>query len=605
MLKGLLLSIFASVQAVYLSTLVGPLQTMPGPPSYSLSILRTFDTDTGLFATSTGYIGSAGSGSSCLVSNIGAEQPLAGSLQSPSIFTLCSATQDATSVKLLAYGSVVGTRTYTSLGSTSVFDTSVVQRLTTDNGNNFYILTRFPSGNTTVWWLTKGGDLTVIQDTFQDGWIIQHIQISQGALMAIGNTILTPFARNLLWWGNTLPTRLQIPVPYPGLLVSNGNGFVGFVFSDATTLWLLTNSAGSTGSSSMLTSYIYNRQSLVWAISGYYMFNTTQPSPNTLVMLGSPLLTKFYGITPNSLMEYSIGIPSGGAIRNTILTGRILMTADRNTGFRGLTVSTWTQPTQTQTMTRTATATASPTSSSSASSSASATQSTIPSVSSSVSATTTGTHSSVVSSTTFPTFSAVYSPTSAPSVSYEGSLTPTSLGVTQSVSPIPTISPSPTSTFSLTNSSNAAAVSTGPDIEDLKLGFGIAVPLLVLGASFIGIFMLFKSGKLFTMFKSKPNYFKHGYGKQTSARAPRIPMENHPAFRANPLAPMSTQMTHNLKVLDQMRAQKKAYVKQETEETTVTIENGVRTIIKTRVSFAPSLSTTRLPISKTVTGTSV
>lgn len=146
----------------------------------------------------------------------------------------------------------------------------------------------------------------------------------------------------------------------------------------------------------------------------------------------------------------------------------------------------------------------------------------------------------------------------------------------------------------------AAGVS---DAEDLKLGFGIAVPLLIIGASGFVLFTLFKSGKLMTMFKSTPKYFKHGYGKQTynSARAPRVPMQGHPVLRTNPLTPPNTQMSYNTKILDQMRSQK-ASMRQLVENQSVMVENGARTIIKTRVSFAPSLSSAQLPVSP---GTSV
>lgn len=144
----------------------------------------------------------------------------------------------------------------------------------------------------------------------------------------------------------------------------------------------------------------------------------------------------------------------------------------------------------------------------------------------------------------------------------------------------------------------------GRDTEGLKLGFGIAVPLLIIGISGFILFSLFKSGKLMIMFKSTPKYFKHGYGKQTysSARAPRVPMQGHPALRMNPLNPPAVQMNYNSKILEQMRTQKKNYVKQETQQDTIMIENGARTIIKTRVVFAPSLSTAQLPVSP---GTSV
>ena len=639
MLKSILFTLLASVQAVYLSTLVGPIQTMPGPPTMAVSQMTTLDLDTMNVTTSFGYVGDPTSNpSQCQISNLMAEAPITTGQVDTNLYTVCSTTSaDGLPMKTLAAGSLLGGRSYQVLGSTAAFESAVIQRLATDNGTNFYLLTRAEPGNSTIWWIRTGGDLTVIQNGTEDGWVVQHIQITQGSLMGIANRFGNPTAKSVVWWGGRgLPVSPQPPQPYPGLFASNGNNLLGFTFSDPNTIWLVSGAAAA-GGSPMLMMYIYNKQTLAWTIGGYYMFNATQPAPSVITMGGRPPITKFHGVTVNALVEYTIPPAGGGGGSGTVsstLGARILLNADRASTFRGLAVSQWTPiPTPSASTTMSATASASATATATATVTASSSATTTSTATPTSTSTATSTRSAVFYATSFPTFSALVSPSAAPSSTSLASQsstesmtstptrtpTPTSSistgaspSVTPSAEPTPSTSPSPTmtvtpsSTPSFVNNTNAAAaISTGPDNEGLKLGFGIAVPLLIVGASGFALFTLFKSGKLMTMFKSTPKYFKHGYGKQTynSARAPRVPMQNHPVLRQNPLNPTSTQMSYNTKILDQMRSQK-ASMRQLVENQSVMMENGARTIIKTRVSFGPSLSTATLPVSPTV-GTSV
>lgn len=655
MLRSVLLAIVASVQAVYLSTLVGPMQSSPGA-TLGLSSIKTLDLDTNNVSTSYGFLGDAsvGGGSLCQLSSISNEAPITTSSVSSNVFTVCSSVDSNNNpVKVLASGSVLGSSSYTVLGSTNAFEPALVQRITTDNGTNFYILTRAEPGNSTVWWIRQGSDLTVIQNGTEDGWVIQHIEVNQGSLMGIGNRFTNPNSRNVIWWGGRgLPTWPAPPQPYPGLLASNGNNLLAFAFSDPNTLWLVSGAAAA-GGSPMLMMYIYNRQTLAWTIGGYYMFNATQPAPSGIYLGGRPPITKFLGVSMNAIMEYSIPPASGGGTMSSTLTSRPLLGADRGTSFRGLAVSFWTPiPTPS----------AAPSPTSTLSVSATASVSALPTET--VSQSTTATRTPVIYGSAFPTFSAAPTYSAQPSAaststakatdSITGSSTPTpsqtptlSVGAspsitpsrTSSASPTPTLSasstqtPTPTSSISIglspsqtatttpsaspsstatfVNATGAAMAASGTDAEALKLGFGIAVPLLIVGAAGIALFSLFKSGKLMIMLKTTPKYFKHGYGKMSynSARAPRVPniprapMQGHPVLRANPLNPPTTQMSYNSKILDQMRSQKVS-VRQLVENQTVMMENGARTIIKTRVSFAPSLSSAALPVSPSV-GTSV
>ncbi len=362
------------------------------------------------------------------------------------------------------------------------------------------------------------------------------------------------------------------------------------------------------------------------------MFNATQPAPSQVYLGGRPPISRFIGVAPSAILEYTLPPAGGGGTTSGVIQSRALLTAERGSAFRGLAVSQWT-PVPTPSATSSATATASSSATATSSSSASATSS------ASASATSTATMSaepsqtvtrSVTASRTpaiynsgLPTFSAAPTSSAQPSAdststarsteSASSTLTPTpsatsSLSVGASPSQTATVTPtaSPSSTTSFVNATGGAAMAAGgTDNEGLKVGFGIAVPLLILGVSGFVLFSLFKSGKLMIMLKSTPKYFKHGYGKQTynSARAPRVPMNGHPALRMNPLTPPNTQMSYNTKILDQMRSQK-ASMRQLVENQSVMVENGARTIIKTRVSFAPSLSTAKLPVSPSV-GTSV
>lgn len=614
LLMSILFTLLHAVQAVYLSTLVGPIQTIPGPPSTILSSIKTYDTDTGLVTTSTGYLGDPVSAVyPCLISTVVSEAPVATSLDSSAIYTICSAVQDRNPVKVLASGSILGAPVYQLLGVTTQFESTTVQRLATDNGTNFYILTRTEPGNSTVWWIRQGGDLTVIQNGTEDGWAVQSIQVSQGSLMGIGNRITNPLSRQVLWWGGrSLPTVQQAPQPYPGLLASNGNNLLGFTFSDPSTLWIV-NGASAAGGSSMIMMYLYNKQTMTWTIGGYYMFNATQPTPNTVFIGGRAPISRFHGVTGNALVEYSIPPGGGSGTAYSALGARVLMSADRTTVFRGLAVSAWTPVPSPSTM---ATVTASPSASASLTMSVSAS----PSVERVV-ATATASASATASTTALsryyisaqetysasPTRSSDWSSTPHVSMSASASAKPTrSVGYSESntASPTPTpsqtgsptatlsqgaspsttstasLSPTPSSTSSFLNNTEAGIAAASDPDYGLKVGFGVAVPLLLVGVSGFVLFSLFKSGKLFTMFKPQPKYMRHGYG----AKAPRAPMAKHPVMSQNPLASQTIQMNFNTKALDSIRKGQFSVRALEANQEVSQLEKP-QTIVKTRVSF--------------------
>jgi hypothetical protein len=604
----MIFAFLTTVEAVYLSTLVAPMQSSPGT-TLGMSSIKTLDLDSLNVTTSIGILGEVtiGGSSFCQLSSNPSESPITTSSITSTIYTVCSSFDPARlQIKVLASGSVLGSSSYDILGSTASFGSAVVQRLTTDNGTNFYILTRTEPGNSTVWWIPQGGDLTVIQNGTEDGWNIQSIEIIQGSLMGIGNRVGNPFSRSIIWWGGRgLPRGLQPPQPYPGLLASNGNNLIAFAFSDPSTLWVVSG-ASAAGGSPILMMYLYNRQTLTWTIGGYYLFNATQPAPTAIFIGGKPPITRFLGVAPSAILEYSIPPSGGGGSYTTTIQSRPLLSADRGTSFRGLAVSSWSPPpSPSLSATSSGSATATATSSSSASATSTATQSAY--VTNTAFATfsappTQSSYASAASTSTAtpsptPTLSLGLSPTSSPTITVTSSPTPTesrNLGSspsdtpTQSSTPTPSSTPSSTPTFQ--NATGGAAAAIGTNVEDLKVGFGVGVPIVFLIVGIIALYMLFKSGKLLTMWKPKPNYFRHGYG----GRAPRVPMKQHPILRENPLQASNVKMNYNSKLLEQMRSQK--FTTQQLQETqTVMTESGDRTVIKTKIRFSPQLSTLHLP----------
>lgn len=572
--------LFVDVLALYLSTLMGPAPVgSPGFVAPVVSQVYTFNVETENSTFSTGFLSADASMSTpCTLTQNSVEAPLqVGGLDSLDLYTVCS-TSPQTSV--LAKTSLLGSQTYTPLGYTSLFQNTTVSRLATDNGTNFYFLSRREGGNSSVWYTSTGRDIVSISDTQEDGWQLQHLALLGGQLFAIGNQ-LGNSARSILFWGRMPPVGKQPPQRYPGL-AGNGPTLQTFAFSDPNTLWAV-NGPSAAGGAGQLLLYIYNRQTLAWTVGAYYMFNTSFPVPTALFLGARPPIVKFHGVAPTQLMEFTIPIPTtGGSVSSALIT-RTLATAERGKQFRGLVASNWVFPSPSPSATWSTTATSSASSSGSSSSTTTASNSATTTSSSSSSLSPVSTESMSSSPTAI---SKGYSMSSSitPSKTSTSTSSPTatlSLGssvsrtTSSSPSPTPTLTPTPTSTKSNTtvpDSPAAAAASGLTEGEKLSLGFGLTA-LIATVAGCVVLYGCYKSGKLFTLFLKKP---------PTTSKKPRH-SSGQARNRPRKLAPVQLNINPaHLAKLNETRVSMRV-----AEEQTQIAEGGGYTIKTIKRTYAP------------------
>ena len=524
MLSTVLLALDAT--ALYLSTLVGPAPVgSPGGLVLSVSEIITFDTVSENITQSYGWLSADASGRTpCSLSTSPLEAPLTGVGDTFDLYTVCS---DRSSSSVLSKTSLLGSNTYTPLGSTIIFQNTTVSRLATDNGTNFYILSRTEGENSTVWLASSGTNAVVVSDTRDDGWQLQHLTVLGGQLFGIGNQ-LGNLQRTLVSWGRVLPLARQPPQRYPGLPGNLGATLSTFAFSDPNTLWIV--SAGQ------LLLYIYNKQTFTWTVGRYYMFNTTFTVPSAILMGSRPPVVKFHGVSPTQLMEFTIPIPTAGGTSTSALITKVLRSAERGKSFRGLSISNWVLPSPTTTPTLSSSSTASvssiatayatmtSTSTVTATSTASTTQISVldMSMTSSTTPTATPTLSSLSSSSTP---SSTPTPTTTRSFGASASSTPTQ-SFTPSYSPTLSSTPSPTPSRSNgTSPEPPAAAATGNVLtegEKIGLGFGLT-GLIGLLVGCVTLYVCYKSGKLFTLFLKKPTAIRPSRTHPSSGRARSIP----------------------------------------------------------------------------------
>jgi hypothetical protein len=148
--------------ALYLSTLVGPSPTgSPGGLVTGVSQVYTFHVESENSTVSNGFLSADVSYSSpCTLSQNSLEAPLSnGGSESADIYTMCTAPYGSqTKTSILAKTSLLGSQTYTPLGYTNLFENSTVSCLATDNGTNFYMLSRKEGGSSSLWYATAGRD---------------------------------------------------------------------------------------------------------------------------------------------------------------------------------------------------------------------------------------------------------------------------------------------------------------------------------------------------------------------------------------------------------------------------------------------------------------
>lgn len=575
MLSTVLLALDAT--ALYLSTLVGPAPVgSPGGLVLSVSEIMTFDTVSENITQSYGWLSADASGRTpCSLSTSPLETPLTGVGDTLDLYTVCS---DRSSSSVLSKTSLLGSNTYTPLGSTIIFQNTTVSRLATDNGTNFYILSRTEGGNSTVWLASSGTNAVVVSDTRDDGWQLQHLTVLGGQLFGIGNQ-LGNLQRTLVSWGRVLPLARQPPQRYPGLPGNLGATLSTFAFSDPNTLWIV--SAGQ------LLLYIYNKQTFTWTVGGYYMFNTTFTVPSAILMGSRPPVVKFHGVSPTQLMEFTIPIPTAGGTSTSALITKVLRSAERGKSFRGLSISNWVLPSPTTTptlsssstasvsSTATAYATMTSTSTVTATSTASTTQISVldMSMTSSTTPTATPTLSSLSSSSTP---SSTPTPTTTRSFGASASSTPTQ-SFTPSYSPTPSSTPSPTPSRSNgTSPEPPAAAATGNALtegEKIGLGFGLT-GLIGLLVGCVTLYVCYKSGKLFTLFLKKPTAIRPSRTHPSSGRARSIPRSLAPVqLNINP--------AHIAKLNETRMSMRLA------EEQTQVTEGGGFTVKTTKRTYAP------------------
>lgn len=515
------------VLALYLSTLVGPAPVgSPGGIVPAISQIFTFNVESENSTTSTGFLSADASYSTpCTLSQSGLEAPLSnGGPESLDLYTVCTASYGGqTKTSILGKTSLLGSQTYTPLGYTNLFENSTVSRLATDNGTNYYMLSRKEGGNSSLWYASAGRDMISISDTQDDGWQLQHITLLGGQLFAIGNQLWNP-SRSILFWGRLPPSSKQPPQRYPGL-ATNSPTILTFAFSDPNTLWMV-NGPSAAGGAGQLMLYIYNKQTLTWTIGGYYMFNASFPTPTALFLGARPPIVKFHGVATTQLMEFTIPIPTTGGTVSSALITRTLATAEPGKQFRGLVASNWIAPSPSPSATWSSTATASASMSYSTTRSSTA-SSTISSTATLSAAPIAFTASTSPTPTATPTLPSVSSSTtaSATSTSTPTLTTSRSVGTSASSTPTPTYSPTPTATRSnntVPDSPAAAAVPGLTEGEKIGLGFG----LTGLVGAVIGCVLLYgcyKSGKLFTLFLKKPTAQKSQRTHISSGRARSLP----------------------------------------------------------------------------------
>lgn len=527
MLRMLSITLLAlDATALYLSTLVGPAPIgSPGSLVPSVSEIMTFDTVSENVSQSYGWLSTDASNRvPCSLSTSPLEAPLTGVGDTLDLYTVCS---DSSSSSILSKTSLLGSNTYTPLGSTTIFQNTTVSHLATDNGTNFYILSRTEGGNSTVWLASSGTNAVVVSDTRDDGWQLQHLTVLGGQLFGIGNQ-LGNLQRMLISWGRVLPIARQPPQRYPGLPGNLGPTLSTFTFSDSNTLWIV--------SGGQLLLYIYNKQTFAWTVGGYYMFNTTFSVPSAVLMGSRPPVVKFHGVSATQLMEFTIPIPTAGGTSTSALITKVLRSAEPGKSFRGLSISNWILPSPTTTPTLSSSSTASVSSTATASatmtsmatvtatSTASTTQISVlgMSMTSSTTPTATPTLPSLSSSST-PSFTPT--PTTTRSFGASASSTPTQ-SHTPSYSPTPSSTPSPTPSRSNGTSPEppAAAATGGALTEGEKIGLGFGLTALVgLLVGCVTLYVCYKSGKLFTLFLKKPRTSYPTRTHPSSGRARSIP----------------------------------------------------------------------------------
>jgi hypothetical protein len=528
MLSTILLALDAT--ALYLSTLVGPAPVgSPGGLVPSVSEIMTFDTVSENVTQSYGWLSTDASvRTSCSLSTSPLEAPLTGVGDTLDLYTVCS---DRSSSSILSKTSLLGSNTYTPLGSTTIFQNTTVSRLATDNGTNFYILSRIEGGNSTVWLVSSGTNAVVVSDTRDDGWQLQHLTVLGGQLFGIGNQ-LGNLQRTLVSWGRVLPIARQPPQRYPGLSGNLGPTLSTFAFSDPNTLWIV--------SGGQLLLYIYNKQTFAWTVGGYYMFNTTFTVPSAILMGSRPPVVKFHGVSATQLMEFTFPIPTAGGTSTSALITKVLRSSERGKSFRGLSISNWVLPSPTTTPTLSSSSTASV--SSTATASATMTSTATVTATSTASATMTSMATVIATSTASATMTSMATVTatstaSTTQISVLGlSMTSSTTHIatpilpslssssTPSHSPTPSSTPSPTPSRSNgTSPEPPAAAATGnalTDGEKIGLGFGLTglVGLLV---GCVTLYGCYKSGKLFTLFLKKPrtSYPTHTHPSSGPARS--------------------------------------------------------------------------------------
>ena len=499
--------LFLDAAALYLSTLIGP-SGNSGVLVPTLSQILTYNTDTRNTTLNVGFIPSPSNPSTlipCTLTTNPIEAPLTILPSDAMLYTMCSSAVSS-QTSYLVRAPIQGSKTYFPIGYTSSISNSIVSRLVTTTQNEMYILTRQPSGNSSVWYLAPGQPLLLITSTQDDGWQINHLTLQNGQLYASGTLVWSTFS-SILTWGRGLPSSKQSPQRVQ-VGASSYAAIVTFTFSNPETLWIIQGSSAA-GSPSLLQTFTYNRQTFSWILDSYSFFNTSQPVPTILSIDANSL--EVYGVTPQVIVNYIVPIPTIGG-GSSFLTARTLVQAPRGSGFRGLSLSVWQVPTQSLTTTATHSSTATQSSSSSATASASSTASASTSASASATSSTSASATASVtrvltqsplqsiqeSKTNSPTESALPNPS--PSVS----IYPTSVNLVSSTNS-PSSTHSPSTTNSTAPDSPAAIANQGlTEGEKLGLGFGLT-GLLGLLIGCVVIYGCYKSGKLFTLFLKKPS----------------------------------------------------------------------------------------------------
>jgi hypothetical protein len=209
----------------------------------------------------------------------------------------------------------------------------VVLLLASYSNTSFYIVTvpNDPKNQTTVLWhLDVRGYPRVITSADTDGWYLSTIHIYSGRLYALGNN---GSVTSVLTWSNPLPSTGEAPLPLPGTPASSLITAFTFTAVDNLLILLSATSIPEGLSYPILAQYRYASSSKQWFLNTQYLFQNRSHVPLTMTSQSPQNQFKFYGVTLQQVVEYTLGITAG---MTTVVETRVLSTAPKGFKLQGI-----------------------------------------------------------------------------------------------------------------------------------------------------------------------------------------------------------------------------------------------------------------------------